>query len=229
MTKSNIPNNHSNMRRNYNIINKGVARRLAVGCLMLFALAGNLMAQHPGPHVIKYNDTIGTNPLSITYHYLTHVFDQNTGKWVLQDATNFSPACIWISDQTFTSGGTNKNYYFYDDENHPKFLAAPSFTAGGEVIISNASPTATDLNNPEFQYYFYRWDNGLGRGVQYFGVTEETCLHEWDDRYNECWEVYWVALDETDNNTWKLSEEHYGLEDTHNTVEPILNIKLFFI
>ena len=208
------------MRRNYNIINKGVARRLAVGCLMLFALAGNLMAQHPGPHVIKYNDTIGTNPLSITYHYLTHVFDQNTGKWVLQDDTNFSPACIWISDQTFTSGGTNKNYYFYDDENHPKFLAAPSFTAGGEVIISNASPTATDLNNPEFQYYFYRWDNGLGRGVQYFGVTEETCLHEWDDRYNECWEVYWVALDETDNNTWKLSEEHYGLEDTHNTVEP---------
>lgn len=199
--------------------NRAAARRLAVGCLLLFAFFGSAMAQS-GRFVIKkkFQEGDGT-----TVHYLAHVKD-GEGVWVLQDATAFNPeTCLWISDNTYTQGGTNKNYYFYDDAMptpNPRFLGAPSFTAGGALTISTAVPPTSYLNNPEHQYYFYKWDNGLGRGIQFHGVTQAWCNnpdpenhpdvhHGWNNS-NECWEVYWVSYHE---GTWKLSEEQYDLDD----------------
>lgn len=194
-------------RNNINII--GVARRLAACCLLLLAWTGNALAQQ----------TTGQFVIKIDGHYLAH---PKVGEnWTLQDATTFSPNCLWTSDNTFTQGGTNKNYYFYDDAATPvpRFLAAPQFEAFGGLTLSSSLPPASELNNPAQQYYFYKWDGGLGRGVQYYGVTEDWCTnpdnpehpgqtHGWNG--SECWEVYWVAyLD----NVWKLSDEHYDLDD----------------
>lgn len=187
------------------------ARRLAACCLLLLAWAGNALGQQ----------TTGQFVIKIDGHYLAH--PKVDGNWVLQDATSFNPNCLWTSDNTFTQGGTNKNYYFYDDAATPvpHFLAAPSFEPFGGLTLSASLPPASYLNNPEQQYYFYKWDGGLGRGVQYYGVTEDWCTdpenpehqgqtHGWNG--TECWEVYWVAyLDNT--NTWKLSDEHYDLDD----------------
>ena len=177
-----------------------MARSFIICCLVLLTMAGQTMAQSQvgGPFVIKMSKVENGQTV---IHYLSHA--GNT----ISDATSFSPDCIWISDQTFTQGGTNKNYYFYDGTNY-RFLAAPEFHEGGALTLSTSLPTVTDLNNPEYKYYFYRWDNGLGRGVQYFGVNAETCEHAWE--YNECWEVYWVEYNE-EAGTWKLSEESYGI------------------
>lgn len=194
-------------RNNINII--GVARRLAACCLLLLAWTGNALAQQ----------TTGQFVIKIDGHYLAH---PKVGEnWTLQDATTFSPNCLWTSDNTFTQGGTNKNYYFYDDAATPvpHFLAAPSFEPFGGLTLSASLPPASYLNNPAQQYYFYKWDGGLGRGVQYYGVTEDWCTnpdnpehpgqtHGWNG--SECWEVYWVAYL---NNVWKLSDEHYDLDD----------------
>jgi len=202
------------MNRN-NIYNKGVAnatRRFALGCLLLFFMVGSAWAQTTGGQYVIKKKGEGT-------HYLAHV---NTGgnNWELQDTIAFSPSCLWISDNSFSPGGTNKNYYFYDNNNTPRFLVSPEFQAGGRLELSNTIPTGSDLGTPEFPYYFYRWDSGLGRGVQYFGVNDVTCQHEWewmDDEHTvgECWEVYWVSYD-SESDSWKLSEEHYGLADVPN-------------
>ena len=153
-------------------------------------MAGNALAQTYGQFVIK-------REISGTVHYLAHVKNASN-VWELQDATSFSPNCLWYSD----SG--NKNYFFYDGST-PRYLAAP-LEGGAALRLSTSVPTASDLGYPEHDYYFYRWDSGLGRGVQYFGVTQETCVHEWYQ--GECWEVYWVACIE---GVWKMSEESYGI------------------
>ena len=168
-------------------------------CLMLMAIAGHTMAQTTGGQfVIKTGTGDDT-------HYLSHA--NNT----IGDATAFSPNCLWTSDNTHTTGGTNKNYYYYDGTNY-RFLAAPQFSAGGQLTLSTSLPPTNYLNNPESQYYFYKWDNGLGRGVQYYGVDSTYCVatlhHGWDERSDQCWEVYWVSYYE---NTWKLSEESYEI------------------
>lgn len=183
------------MRRN-NTNMKNVARKLAVCGLLLFAFAGRALAQTEGQFVIK-----------IDGHYLSHAGN------MLQDATEFSPDCLWTSDNAFISGGTNKNYYYFDGTNY-RFLCAPDFQAYGALALSNALPSPlTLLNNPESPYYFYQWDNGLGRGIQIFGVTQQECeeqLNGWDTEVGECWEVYWVSYNATDN-TWKLSEKSYNI------------------
>ena len=197
-----------------NIYNKGVrkaSRRMAMGCLMLFALAGSLMAQTNGQFVIK-----------IEGHYLSHA--GNT----LQDATVFSPACLWTSDNAHTQGGTNKNYYYHDGTNY-RFLGAPEFEAGGALSLSTTLPPSSQLNNPESPYYFYKWDNGLGRGVQYFGVDSTWCVdptnpahsgqsHGWNG--SECWEVYWVEYNAS-SSSWKLSVESYEITTNGGKYYPV--------
>ena len=192
---------------------KKATMRIAAGCLLLFFMAGSAIAQS-GQFVIKKKYQEG----DATAHYLAHV---KVGEnWVLRDVTTFIPdSCLWISNNRYTQGGTNKNYYFYDyeDPEHPvaKFLGAPEFEAGGRLVLSDTVPPTSYLNNPEYQYYFYKWDNGLGRGVQYHGVTSEWCNNNhpggWNTS-NECWEVYWVSYNSA-TDTWKLSEEHYDLAD----------------
>ena len=188
-------------------------RNLTMCCLALFAWVGSTFAQGiSGQFVIK--TTVQESGQDVV-HYLAHV---KVGEnWDLQDVTTFDPAtCLWTSDNTYTQGGTNKNYYFMDDQTPsvPRFLCAPEFQAGGVLTLSTTMPPTSYLNNPEYQYYFYKWDNGLGRGKQYYGVTEDWCNEHhpygWDD--GECWEVYWVSYN-TDADTWKLSEERYHLSD----------------
>ena len=180
---------------------------LLLGILFL-SLMGQAVAQSSRSFVIKKK----AEPGDAAVHYLAHKKSGLT--YVLQDATTFSPDCIWISDNTFTSGGVNKNYYFYDDEDNPRFLAAPSFEAGGELALSTTMPPVNYLSNPEHQYYFYKWDGGLGRGVQYYGSCDDNpeacsaCGHVWGD--GQCWDVYWVSYDAT-SGTWKLSAKIYEL------------------
>ena len=205
---------HSKMKTHLiNNISK-FTRRLFLGSLMLFGLAGNALAQTDQPYVIKltnYNNAAGD-------HYLAHVkVGQN---WVLQDATTFSPDCLWYSGREISLSGTNHNYYFIDDNNHYRFLSAP-LEAGGTLGLSDSQPPVYLLNNTDHNYYFYDWDYdnrpqgaGVARGHQYNGVTNNdectACGGNMED--GECWEVYWV---ECNNGVWKLSgTHHYNITET---------------
>ena len=99
-----IMNNHSTMKNNLYI--KGIAktaRRMAVGCFLLFAFAGGLMAQNDSPFVIKKDG-----------NYLAHMKVEDN--YVLQNASSFNPAtCLWYSGPTYNPTGYTHNYYFEDD------------------------------------------------------------------------------------------------------------------
>lgn len=170
--------------------------------LALLTVAGEAWAQQTtGQFVIK--TTVET-----TTHYLSHANN------ALGDATQFSPNVLWTSDNTHTQGGTNRNYYFMEG-NTPHFLGAPNFTAGGTLSLSSSLPLGNQLSNPESQYYFYRWDDGLGRGVQYYGDCANdsvTCVHDCGHVWGQgqCWDVYWVAYIDA---TWKLSAKKYFLNE----------------
>ena len=203
MKKHNLPNNnHSDMRRNnINII--GVARRCAVACLLLFAIAGNAQAQDK-PFVIKKTNYANVGG----EHYLAHVLQD--GHYVLQDATTFSPDCFWYSGRETNLSGTNHNYYFIDDAGQYRFLSAP-LEHGGALTLSESKPPVYLLNNTDHNYYFYDWDYdnypdgaGVARGHQHNGIlTEYDCTYSWGD--GQCWEVYWV---ECVGSQWKLSTEY---------------------
>lgn len=183
-------------------------------------MGGATMAQTNGQFVIKTADTIkdGSVPPVVTgwtYHYLSHNGSS------LADVTTFDPAkCLWTSDNTYAEGGTNRNYYFMDGLT-PKFLAAPTFAAGSDLTIV-AQPPTSYLNNPEYQYYFYNWDRGLGRGVQYHGPCTDstycvgTAHHTWGD--GQCWDVYWVSYHKA-SGTWKLSDNYYDLDSVPTGVK----------
>lgn len=180
------------------------AMRLAACCLLLFALAGNALAQSDNLYVIKktnYNGAGGD-------HYLAHV--KVGDQYELQDATTFGPDCLWNSGREINLMGTNHNYYFIDDANQYRFLSAP-LSAGGSLSLSDSKPPVYLLNNTDMNYYFYDWDYdnrpygaGVARGHQYNGVTEATCTHEWEN--DQCWEVYWVECD--GSNNWNLSDSY---------------------
>ena len=196
------------MRRNYNIINKGVAQRLAVCCLLLFAFVGSAAAQNDPWHVIKKGD-----------HYLAHVGTtaNDTTIWTLQDATSFNPeTCLWHSGNTANVLGLHHNYYFIDDYGNYRFLSAP-LLPGSQLSLSATLPSIQLLRNTDQIYYFYDWDPdaygaGVARGHKYVNVTNMTdCEHSWSNPSNpnsgECWEVYWVEYDESQTEpTWKLSD-----------------------
>ena len=188
----NIQNNHPTMKNN-NGNRVGRALRFAACCLMLFAFAGNTMAQNDPLYVIKKDG-----------HYLAHVYNESTHEWELQNADVFSPNCLWYSGNFVDVTGNNHNYYFYDGNNF-RFLSAP-LQSGGELSLSPNLPSPQLLRNPGQIYYFYDWDpddygRGVARGYQHTGYTEQTCQYSWGD--NQCWEVYWV---EYASGTWKLSE-----------------------
>ena len=167
---------------------------------VMLLMGGMAWAQTNGQFVIK-------TTVSEQVHYLSHAGN------ALGDATQFSPNVLWTSDNTHTQGGTNRNYYFMEG-NTPHFLAAPNFTAGGTLSLSSSLPPGNQLSTPEAQYYFYKWDGGLGRGVQYYGDCANNpascveCGHVWGD--DQCWDVYWVAYVDA---TWKLSGKYYDLDD----------------
>lgn len=189
------------MKYIYNGMNK--AMRMAACCLLLFSVAGNALAQSDDLYVIKKTNYDGAGG----EHYLAHV--KVGDNYELQDATEFSPNCLWYSGREINLMGTNHNYYFIDDENQYRFLSAP-LSAGGALSLSDSKPPVYVLNNTDRDYYFYDWDydnrpNGAGvaRGHQFNGVTQGTCTHEWEN--NQCWEVYWV---ECDGSTWSLSDSY---------------------
>lgn len=194
-----------------------MTRRLAACCLLLFALAGSTFAQGNDKLFVikrtKYDSSVGD-------HYLAHVKEGDN--WVLQDATEFSPNCLWYSGREFNLMGTHHNYYFVDDEHEYRFLSAP-LASGGALAISDSKPEVYLLNNTDQNYYFYDWDAdngsdgaGLARGHQYYGVTNRTDCEaceggKWDEDDEECWAVYWV---ECNGTTWSLSTvSQYNITD----------------
>ena len=188
--------------------------RLFIGCLLCLLFVGNTFAQD-GQFVIKKRTDAGDTDT----HYLAHVYNETTHEWELQDATEFSPDCLWHSDREFNIAGTNHNYYFYDGANY-RFLKAP-LSSNGTLSLSDSTPETYLLNNSDEDYYFYGWDpevsgssdgKGLARGHQYTDVTSQeactACGGNWyhtsnnPDKY-ECWEVYWVEH----NGSWKMTEQ----------------------
>ena len=172
-----------------------LARRLVLCCIMLFSI-GNAVAQD-NPYVIMY----GT-------HYLAHV--KSGDVWVLQDTEDFSPACLWYSGSETNVSGTKHNYYFYEEGEY-HYLGAP-FEAGGIAYVSPSDPPTYTLANPDMDYYFWDWDNGMSRGHQYNGVSNAgecaSCGGDWGD--NQCWEVYWLEYFSSDaEHPWKLSTAHH--------------------
>ena len=91
-----------------------VVRKLAVCCLLLFAFAGSVAAQNDPLHVIKKDG-----------HYLAHVYDETAQDWVLQNADEFGPNCLWYSGNTVNVLGLHHNYYFVDGNGNYRFLSAP--------------------------------------------------------------------------------------------------------
>ena len=181
------------------------AMRMVACCLLFFALAGNVFAQSDNLYVIKktnYNEAGGE-------HYLAHVKEGDN--YVLQDAIEFGPDCLWYSGREINLSGTNHNYYFIDDANQYRFLSA-SLVAEGSLVLSDSQPPIYLLNNTDHNYYFYDWDYdndpegaGVARGHQYNGIlSNEDCHFDWED--DQCWEVYWVEC--YDSNVWKLSTDH---------------------
>ena len=174
-------------------------RHIVVITLLMIAGGFATAQQTTGQFVIK-------TTVSNQVHYLSHADN------ALGDATVFSPNVLWTSDNTHTQAGANKNYYYYDGVNY-RFLGAPSFEAGAPLSLSASLPLANQLNTPESQYYFYKWDGGLGRGVQYFGSCANSkdackaCGHVWGD--DQCWDVFWVAYVD---GGWKLSGKYYDLD-----------------
>ena len=178
-----------------------VVRKLAVCCLLLFAFAGSVAAQNDPLHVIKKDG-----------HYLAHVYDETAQDWVLQNADEFGPNCLWYSGNTVNVLGLHHNYYFVDGNGNYRFLSAP-LQGNGTLSLSASLPSIQLLRNTDQIYYFYDWDSdaygaGLARGHQHTGVPFEDCNFSWGGNPGQCWEVYWI---EYNDNQWKLTEDsHYS-------------------
>lgn len=190
-------------------MNRTFKHIIIVALLLLTGSA--VMAQNDPQYVIKRRTDAGSSEI----HYLAHV--KNGDNWQLQDATEFSPDCVWYSGNTVDNTGVNHNYYFMDG-NVYHFLSA-ELSAEGPLSLSSSQPSPQLLRNPEQVYYFYDWDwdnkpidgAGVARGLQHTGLTQEECEQQlnpesWNANSGngECWEVYWVEC-YPDNNTWKLS------------------------
>ena len=152
-------------------------------------------------------------------HYLAHV--KVGGTWELQDATTFSPNCLWYSGREFNLAGTKHNYYFIDEDDNSFHFLQASFGSNGTLGLTDDVPETFLLNNSDTLYYFYDWDRdnwqtkdggGVARGRQYF-VDHDHCTHQWE--YDECWEVYYaeVKYNDTENTYyWEMSgNESYGI------------------
>ncbi len=175
-------------------------RGLIACFLMLWALTGRVAAQGDEPYVI----------MTANGHYLAHV--NNGGTWELQDATTFSPNCIWYSGNTVDNTGANHNYYFFDGTNY-RFLSAP-LEPSGALSLSASLPSISLLRNTDQIYYFYDWDwdnkpidgAGVARGHQHTGLAQGECEdanHNYSWGAGQCWEVYWVGYY---GGEWKLSD-----------------------
>ena len=184
-----------------------LTRYLAICLLVLLASAKVAWAQNDAQYVIKTKDS---------EHYLAHVKVGND--WVLQDATEFSPNCLWYSGIEHNISGTTHNYYFIDENGVYHYLSAP-LQAESPLGLSNSMPPTYLLSNTDQVYYFYDWDSdngsdggGVARGHQY-SLAEGPCKsvgHEWSDYAGECWDVFWVAYN---NSGWTTSVNSYDIDD----------------
>lgn len=166
----------------------------------LLVLGGAAWGQNDPQFVIKRDN-----------HYLAHV--KVNGTWQLQDATSFSPNCLWYSGNTVDVTGINHNYYFLDGETY-HFLNAP-LEPDGELDLSASFPGEQILRNVEQIYYFYNWDmtstgegGGVARGLQHTGYNNQVDCEawggSWSDHDQECWKVYWAEY-KSSLGKWQLS------------------------
>lgn len=172
--------------------------RYIIGCCLLFALLGHSWGQTDGQYVIKKIVAEGDTEV----HYLAHVYNEITGEWELQDATSFSPNCLWYSGPRFNLSGNHHNYYFHDGSNY-RFLSAP-LAAHQDIGISNTLPESSDLKNPDEIYYFYDWDQDTYGG----GVARG---HE--DGGTGWWTVHWVSYSDY-YSKWITTADIYHIQDS---------------
>ena len=181
-----IQNSHRKMKNNNKNDMNRMVRRALVCCLLFWCFTGHALAQNDPQYVIMYDG-----------HYLAHV--NNGGTWELQDATTFSPNCLWFSSN-------NYNYYF-NDGTSLRYLAAP-LERDGALYLSDSYPGTQVLNNNLLDYFFYDWDHGLARGEQH---PMDECLTIYNNTHlTQCWEVVWVSYE---NNQWQMSSD-YGYDPT---------------
>ncbi len=172
---------------------------------LLLLIGGAVMAQGDPQYVIRYNDTISHDPLTITRHYLTHGW--NGSNYALTDATTFDPnTCLWYSGPN-----VEYNYYFIDNNGIRRYLSAP-LTLSGILEISETTPATVILNKPNENYYFYDWDDGLARGVQLDMEECEAHTEYHGIHGSECWKVVWVSYE---GGSWQMSSV-YGYDPTPN-------------
>ena len=193
------------MRRKNNVsVAAKLLRGVVVSVLLLWSFIGLVMAQGNDKKVVIKKNISVTGANSET-HYLAHV--KVNGDWVLQDATEFNPNCIWYTGSNFNRAGTNHNFYFIDpdDPSNPHFLSAP-MEAGGSLSLSASKPATYALSNTDLNYYFYDWDKkGIARGHQISGIADnEHCNYDFQD--GECWQVYWIEY----NGSWGLTSTTQG-------------------
>ena len=183
-------------------------RPIVVCCLLLTLFATQAIAQGNDKMVVIKRNISPTLAGNTDDHYLAHV--KVNGEWVLQDATVFSPNCVWYTGANYNRAGTNHNFYFIDDTETPRFLSAP-MSSNGALSLSASLPPTYMLSNTDLNYYFYDWDKkGIARGHQVSGVIDAgNCSFDFED--GECWEVYWVEYD-LSSSQWKLTNDHsYGI------------------
>lgn len=161
-------------------------------------MAGNALAQTDGQYVIKKIVASGETEV----HYLAHVYNTTTSEWELQDATSFSPNCLWYSGPTFNLSGTHHNYYFFDGTNY-RFLSAP-LAPHQDLDLSTSLPESSDLKNTDEVYYFYDWDHdahgaGVARGHEDGGTGWWTC--------------HWVSYSDH-YSQWMTTADDYYIRDS---------------
>ncbi len=183
-------------------------RPIVACCLLLTLFASQAIAQGNDKMVVIKRNISPTLAGNTDDHYLAHV--KVNGEWVLQDATVFSPNCVWYTGANYNRAGTNHNFYFIDDTETPRFLSAP-MSPNGALSLSASLPPTYMLSNTDLNYYFYDWDKkGIARGHQVSGVIDAgNCSFDFED--GECWEVYWVEYD-LSSSQWKLTNDYsYGI------------------
>lgn len=193
------------------ILIRHIGFSLVAAVLMLAGSA--VFGQNDSPYVIKIKDQDNND------HYLAHV--NNGTQWVVTDATEFSPNCIWYSGIEQNISGTNHNYYF-DDGANLRFLSAPMSPNRLPGLSDNLPPTYL-LSNTDTIYYFYDWDSdntgdggGVARGHQYYGYNQSQCNDcgsSWSG--SECWRVYWIAYYAGEG--WKMTtQSYYNITDIND-------------
>lgn len=218
------------------------SRRMLLLVLLMAAFVGRATAQGSDPAVVIISGS----------HYMAHVWDAaNGGEWKLSPSTTFDPqTCIWYTTREYNPRDGYYNYYFIDNTGNSErrlFLSAHFQSSDLQLLevatqaeCEEATPSdklcpnnmLMNRYNSEGRAFFWDWDFGLARGMQYQNYDASNCPADYNNTHpTECWECYWVVLD---GIGWHMSEQssyeapsnyarHMRMDITqhaHNMIDP---------